>query len=871
MRLCMTAYQVVFILYLGQNSSPKSPLTHATTSLGQWSAAFSRRMARYLVPSKDREHAYLISEPRTDLDAYVPLNAFHVLFSLISLLLATTDIPRSDTGIRTLQGWLTAFMPDTAVYFGPFAFHTAQILRVPVANPTTVGWPLAYSYNGSLDGVAINSTALWSYKYDTLSVPQRALAQWLNVSSYPPCLLYKQECLSQNISLQTTFLMLDGLVNAIDTRYFSGCPPGRIPQPIVYRTVSYWVDRVHHYIMQLLGHKRSESRVHAVYFYRIARGQTLNVCDWSLRKSQRPFFCDLPIKWTCPTLEGADIARSSSARISIAVHLMVRLAQLQRQHPLLHFDVTLFTSQVVSSNIDQRLPLATSLIHVQKNGITTLIRGRSCPAAAAECETVLLDDYRYECEKLMTDVTHWFWITSCTRVVSQGYIWARILLLWFGCFRARSSEPKYRGSSLCTRVWCACSTFLMVPSQIIIYSSWMPALGYAFAYFIDCNFYHQHIDEVFSSVNGVYSFDLWTFLQVACVQMRNIWFIALVVKCLALVEVHLLAPRSDPWRSSHGLSSYQSQAIGCLSALTIFAPMRRLEFRTSDVTFFEMLPASVIVRLNGMPAVSDSIVEFGLRFDLKAIVESCFLLVSGLIVVKLLIGAFDVLAYGSKANRLSAIEPMHLVYSRSHGLPLSLGTLTSHAAMSFAWDSGLFVPTTRKPGRLHRLAAPRPRMGSNRSNWKVAAGFAGIESVIDAANSDMSSTEDPSGATVLVVKSIAHPATSSKHEPPVQTARQRYLHSNGFTYQVELRTIEVWSMVRLVNLALLTDPLTLFGIYVTGRSLFIYRPTDGATNEVFLLPCPLDQLQSDALGNGYDLVDTVDSVDVPWSLLLQCG
>lgn len=107
----------------------------------------------------------------------------------------------------------------------------------------------------------------------------------VNVSSYPPCLLYKEECPSNNISLQTTFLMLDGLVHAIDSAYFSARSPGRVSRPIVYRTASYWVDRVHHYIMQFLGHKRSESRVHAVYFYRIARNQTLNVCDRRLRKS----------------------------------------------------------------------------------------------------------------------------------------------------------------------------------------------------------------------------------------------------------------------------------------------------------------------------------------------------------------------------------------------------------------------------------------------------------------------------------------------------------------------------------------------------------------------------------------------------------
>lgn len=232
------------------------------------------------------------------------------------------------------------------------------------------------------------------------------------------------------------------------------------------------------------------------------------------------------------------------------------------------------------------------------------------------------------------------------------------------------------------------------------------------------------------------------------------------------------------------LCSYESEVIGCLSALTVFAPMRRLEFRTSDVIFFEMLPAFVIVRLNDMPTMSDSIGEFGFRLDLKVILESCLLVTCGLVVVKLLLGAFDLLAFGSKADRTSTIEPTHLVYSRSHGLPMSIGTLTSHEAMSFAWDSGLFVPTTHKAERLRRLVnriARRPRMGSNRSNRKVVAGFARVESANNAADNEVSSAEDASHATILVAKPIAHPATSSNNESP----------GHGSIYQVELRSREV--------------------------------------------------------------------------------
>lgn len=297
------------------------------------------------------------------------------------------------------------------MYFGPFAFPMAQILRTPLASamPNSFSRGL-FEYSGSNKGVTITSTSLWSYKFDSISVPQRTLAKQLNVSAYPPCILYKETCASNHVSLKTTFEMTDQLTNTIQQTYFSTLQVGRTTFPIGFRTISCWVDRLHHYLLRLAGHKRSESRIYTVHFYRVANSQSFNLCDWNTPRGHQPFVCKTPIKWTCPTLTGDDIANASAANVSIARHVMLWLNRLQRQYPHWEFDITFFASQIELSNRNQLLPIPTSSLLIKKNLITTIIRGQSCTASSLNthdmtCETFLTDDYRYQRESVTTDVT----------------------------------------------------------------------------------------------------------------------------------------------------------------------------------------------------------------------------------------------------------------------------------------------------------------------------------------------------------------------------------------------------------------------------------------------------------------------------------
>lgn len=850
--------------------------------------------SHYSIPSKDRKNDYIVSLPLSNIDRYIPFNATRLVLSIISLALVASDIPRSGLGIQHLNGWLDQLMPDTAMYFGPFTFHIAQIIRLPTLLPASNSTQ-AYEYQGYANNTTIMSTALWSYKFDGMSLAQRALAEALNVSSYPPCILYNGNCPSDRLSLNTTFIMLDGLVNAIHQTYFPKLEIGQTALPIGYRTTSYWVDRLHHYLMKLVGHKRSESRLHAVYFYRVVNNQTINVCDQNVRNGHRPFFCDIPIKWSCPTLAGSDIAWSSSNRISIAVHLMARLARLQRQYPHLQFDVTLFTTQMVNSNNDQRVPIATSLILVKKNGVTTLIRGRSCPQQLSNssnglCETIVIDDYRYQREIVTTDVTRWYGITSSVRILSQGYVWVRVVFLWCGCYLARSREQKFLHSNFFSRVWSAWVTFFKIPSHMIVYGNWMPGIGYALGYFIDCNIGHLHIDNVFAAVNGTYTFDFWTFLRAACVQMRNIWIIALVFKCLTFIEAYGLVPRSNRWKLRHGLRTFRGHLIGCLSALTIFAPMRMLAFRTSKITFVEILPAAVLVNENSMSTMSDLISEFGFRLDIKSVFEACVLTIMGKLLVRLLIWAY---MFTQRSQSMTKSPSMSLIFCRSHYLPYSIGTLTSCTTMSIFWSIYL-TDVNQKVTWARKTASISRGLAWISSGRKIFAGLSSAEESIDTVfrfehNSNSHSAHDthPRPPNCVICMDGKAPLWPTVRGCP----------HHEYIYQIEHRSKAIWSMVRIVNLALLTDPFTLFKIYFTGCTLYLYRTNfrpsihnestrvftarvDNAEQRVeslFLLPCNLEELLENAMveqdhsSTKYELIDTVDSADVPWSLLMMCG
>lgn len=110
-------------------------------------------------------------------------------------------------------------------------------------------------------------------------------------------------------------------------------------------------------------------------------------------------------------------------------------------------------------------------------------------------------------------------------------------------------------------------------------------------------------------------------------------------------------------------------------------------------------------------------------------------------------------------------------------------------------------------------------------------------------------------------------------------------------YQIDRRSKAVWSMVRLINLAMMSDPIIWISLAVFGRDLYLFEikrprtvrsapevelPGAHATGMLVLLPCSPQELAIEigdlkfARGE-FRLLDVVSSASVPWTLLLQCG
>lgn len=827
---------------------------------------------RFSLRGKNGE-THLIALPSSDIDEHVRFSKVRFVMSVISMLLVISDIPRTGTGLQHFGDLVNQVVsPDSGVYFGPYAYPIAQILKVPTGTGST--------FQGSSGSNSINSTKVWSYKFDSVSIGPRALIQQLNLSTIPRCILYQEDCPTPYLSIETTFLMLDEYISTIRRTYFSTQVIGEISPPVVYLAKSYWIDRLHHYVLALLHWRHEESRLNSVHQYVLAphhlsKNNTtmLNVCDQQQRIQFRPYFCGLDIEWNCKALSGADINSkwSRGGKMNIGVHIMFRLARLQRLYPQLHFDLTVSTSLVANSNYIQRLQLASAFFRNDRWEILTVIRGISCPhqlGSEGDCDTVLISDYRYERATIVTDNDGWFRLARLLRLASQGYVWIRIGALWYGIYVGRSRELKFKSASRWKKLFWTWTTFFKIPSHVIVYGSWFPVLGYAIAHYIDCGVIHVLTDVLWSSLDGSLNFDFLRYVRVASVQMRNIWFIALLCKCFVVIQVFSTHTHSKPMLLRQGLVVIRGICIGWISMLTLFGSLRFLTFRDSNIIGFQKLPSEYAIQHNRVPLHCEAVSQYGFPLDAETIFEASLFICAVVVAVK----SCEMLVYTIlsqvRQNHMNS-SGAHIIFGRSHYLPYSIGSLASCSAMAIFWRVDL-INQEKSRATISVLNAGISVRNKVKSSTTVLEPFSSAQ-----ARSMFRSAESPSDAayckTCLDAKTLWCQRVQGcpAHEP---------------IYDVDRRTKAIWSMVQLINMALLTDPFVWVELYFVGRPLFLYRARSlsngqGDGSDLFLLPCrTLQLIQNTQLDTSsddnvlwYDLVDKVDSTLVPWTALLYCG
>ncbi|DAZ94758.1 TPA: hypothetical protein N0F65_011574 [Lagenidium giganteum] len=203
------------------------------------------------------------------------------------------------------------------------------------------------------------------------------------------------------------------------------------------------------------------------------------------------------------------------------------------------------------------------------------MRARKCLSGV--CTTAAVYDYRYEGGMISTNIFDWFVIVAPLRILGQIYMWSRLILLWCGCYAARSAERRFAASSILRKCLITTRTLFIIPSQVIIYGAMFPILCYVLARRIDSPAMHDYVADQYCSVAGQFKIDPEQFIQTSTMLMRNVWPLALVIHLLIMFRT------SRCWSWTYGIVGICEFWISIVSALTTIAHYRLLSFRNSNV------------------------------------------------------------------------------------------------------------------------------------------------------------------------------------------------------------------------------------------------------------------------------------------------
>ncbi|DBA04579.1 TPA: hypothetical protein N0F65_011127 [Lagenidium giganteum] len=789
----------------------------------------------------------LVRRPDHDIDLWVPFSWVRCLFSIFSLTLLITDIPRSGFGTINFEELYPTVAPNTVVNYGPYEYSVVRLSKNDSAQPV----------RASCDDEAMDLVPLWSYKYDTLSIPSRAMATHLNVSTYPRCVLYDGDC-ADDLAPDVAFTMLDDLVTSLKNNYFMAPAPR---PPLEFFTQTNWIDRLHHIIYRWFDIVYLDLHTHHVHYYDITETQPVEMCQPFPRTSRRrlsarPKFCEFGIPWKMA--HPLDLTASTRRRYDLHDHIAIRMALLRKAHPDLQFDLTvIFTHYTYTSapkSTRTRVPLQ-AYFSAEDQEITTWIRGQHCDEHGAHCATVLFDDYRYE--RLYTEnaADQLILLTAVLRGLAQFYMWLRVAFLWFGCFHARSEELKYRNVPFTKRFMVAWSTFFRIPAHVIIYGSWLPVLGYAVAHYIDCGLFHLLYYYMWSPSDGVAGLGFWEYVRALSVQMRNAWVLSMFVKLFVLFQGLMLQPRNGETTHLHGVLGIRGFVISTSSALSVFAQYRVPSFRDTNIMAMELLPQPAVGHHSRIARDLDMPTEFGFRYEVEILIAS-FSVVMTVAALWHLIVATKRCALRQRQSSLG------VVFARSYYVPLSVQTLVPLTCMDVFWKTGRSQVETFSSELLSVL---RHAKSSRRSRGSVMSTPRSVVSI---------------GRLASMLTAFEHPDCRLCQ----QTKAAYWQQSQGcvpheFILDVQARSPRVSSIIRLVNIALMSDPLELLHLSTGNYELFIVQLRRSATRvsrnppSPYLPPLSLDAYAMYMTDSGRDtaLVQSVRSCSLPWATLIECG
>lgn len=511
----------------------------------------------------------------------LPFSWLRLLVGLVSVAFVLTDVPRSGLGVSDLGKYYPVLEPDTT---------------------TASGMPWYYTvFRATRDEASDASVRVWSYKFDTTSVVWRAFAQRLSVAEFPECLHYRERCPSSVMSGGVVFAFVDALVDAV-AKKLRPPPPStsmgkrKSPRKLTLRTESEFIDRVHEFLLPSLFETRIWRTNEAIFFPAKAIESTdaSGVCFGS----PRPFFCQqiwINFDRSCP--RGLRSCRQVG---HVYTHTMQRLRDVQERFPNASVDLTFLTS----AEDLQVSRLSVSVEGNQRADISTVIRARRCSSSSSirsthenafppsgdfdqdECETIYVEDYRYEIDILVSDAVQWYRFLVFLRGNGQGYFFVRALALVASCYYALGPRLSSSGETMAKRWRKTAHLLSKVPTQCIVFGSPFPILCYTVAHIIDASIMYRILEKRFISQNGILDLSLREFITVVVIQMRSVWVYAML---LHLVVKSATWHRWSGWTDGviGGVTGVSEFLLTAMASANIITQFRSTRFRSTRVVLIQ--------------------------------------------------------------------------------------------------------------------------------------------------------------------------------------------------------------------------------------------------------------------------------------------
>ncbi|DBA04998.1 TPA: hypothetical protein N0F65_007000, partial [Lagenidium giganteum] len=731
-------------------------------------------------------------------DELMPFSWVRFITSMLSYLLFCTDVARSGLGTLHLSGF-TSLGPNEIMFYGPWAYSVNEIWK----NET----------NGSV--------AVWSYKFDTTSIIWRAFGKYYGVDAFPSCFFYSERCADELSVVSTPF--------ASSTR--SARARATDPTTVTLRTKHVYYDVVHHHLLPRLFVPPASRTQQAVYYPPTSLSSDLDsICCHS---RVRPNFCEdlwVNFKRSCSAADSKCLTTGA-----IGHDVMRRYRRLQTLCPEWQIDVTVLSSQ------DDAQVYSGGVTYMNKRQVDTsvILRALRCPPDARssgafrseQCETMYVEDYRYEGGVATVAAPSWFYIVAPLRMLAQGYVYLRLVMLGVACYTTRSAEEKYRCASFPRKLIAAFLTFTKIPSQCIIYGSPFPIVCYVIAHIIDAPWTYAIVASKISTLNGAIDASITKFAVLAAIQMRNVWLLALAFQLFVYITTH------RNWQPTCDVLGVSEYVLSMLSAITISSQYRNLKlFRDTRI-----LSIDHIVTSTGRVAVGANI--FNSKPHGNVLAEGLiidFKMLSLLIILTIVV--VGTLRWGRMVLPRDHL-PVVSVLSRM-AVPYSAGTLWSTVAVSVCWDMSVRrkTPSVRPSVRQEILGATSTKSADLLRRTLLPTRFA---------------------------------KTSVIRMPPDGIASKKASNQQSLQYQlshIHERTEEVHAWVALINLVTMSDPWTfLFLKVLSSHEVCVLECED--TKTVFLLPLEIVQAPQDMDMPWVKtrLLQVVNTKDMNWSDLIHCG